>query len=132
MSIKLLDTDCAINLTEKMRSFDCIPFLSNYKTIITDHVFNELKRGISFKNLPFEIYKLSNEETELFYDTADYLSKLGTGERSTMIHALFLSNKYSCENKNKVVVLCNDKEANHIFQNVLPKDPMMRHLFPNR
>ena len=131
MSIKILDSDCAINLLERMRSFDCIPFLSGYETVMTENVLNELRKGNSFKETPFETYTLSGKEKVLFDDTTGYMSRLGKGERSAMIHALFLSNKHSCEDSDKIVVLSNDKEANHIFHNVLPKDPTMRRMFPN-
>jgi len=131
MSIKILDSDCAINLLEKMKSFNCIPFLSSYDTIITEDVLNELRRGNSFKGAPFEIYSLSDKEIELFNDTTDYMSKLGRGERSAMVHALFLSNEHSCENSDKIIVLSNDKEANHIFHNELCRNPSIGQMFPN-
>ncbi len=131
MSIKILDSDCAINLLERMRSFDCIPFLSEYETIVTSNVISELKKGNSFENIPFEIHTLTNDERAIFEDTANYISRLGAGERSVMIHALFLSNEHSCKADDKIVVLCNDKEANHIFHNDLSKDPMIKRLFPN-
>ena len=131
MSIKILDSDCAINLFERMRSFNCIPFLSEYETIMTDDVINELKKGNSFKNIPFKIHTLTDEERAIFEDTANYISKLGIGERSVMIHALFLSNEHSCKADDKIIVLSSDKEANHVFHNDLLKDPMIVRLFPN-
>lgn len=131
MSIKILDSDCTINLLEKMRSFDCIPFLSDYETVMTENVLNELRKGNSFKEMPFEIYSLSAEEQKLFEDTVSYITCLGSGERSAMIHALFLSNEHTCTDSDKIVVLSNDKEANHIFHNIVSRDPSMRRMFPN-
>lgn len=131
MSIKVLDTDTSINLFERMKSFDCIPYLSKYHTMYSDIVWKELTSGNSYKSIPFETYRLSSEEQKLFDDTTNYMSNLGCGERSAMIHALFLSNEHSCNGDDKIVVICNDKEANHIFRRDLPRDPMMRRMFPN-
>lgn len=131
MSIKVLDTDASINLFERMKSFDCIPFLSGYHTMYSDIVWEELTKGNSYKTIPFEIYHLSPEEQELFDDTTNYLSGLGSGERSAMIHALFLSNSHTCEGDDKIIVICNDKEANHIFRRDLSRNPMMKRMFPN-
>ena len=66
MSIKILDTDCAINLFERIQNYDCRCYLQQYNTILTEDVLNELKKGKSFHPLPFEIYKFANSELELF------------------------------------------------------------------
>ncbi len=131
MSIKILDADCAINLLERMRSYNCVPFLSSYDTIMTDEVLDELEKGNSFRGCVFKTYSLSDKEAALYNEMSRYISRLGKGERSAMVHALFLSNGRTCEDADKIVVLCNDKEANHIFHNVVCKDPKIKRMFPN-
>lgn len=131
MSIKILDSDCAINLLERMRSFNCIPFLSGYETMMSKDVHDELCNGNSFKGTPFLIYSLSDREMELFNQVSSYMLNIGKGERSTMVHALFLSKERTCEGSEKIIVLSNDNEANHIFRKILCKDPKIRRMFPN-
>ncbi len=131
MSIKVLDTDTSINLFERMKSFDCIPFFSGYHTMYSDLVWGELTKGNSYRAMPFEVYHLTPEEQELFDDTTNYMACLGNGERSVMVHALFLSNVHTCEGDDKIVVVCNDKEAHHIFSRDLPRIPIIKEKFPN-
>lgn len=130
MSIKILDTDCAINLLERMRSYDCVPFLSSYETILSEEVVSELRQGNSFRCCTFKTYNLSEKERMVSDKMSHYISKLGEGERTAIVHSLFLSNRHTCENDDKIVVLCNDKEARHVFHNVVCKDPEIKQKFP--
>lgn len=127
MTIKIIDTDASINLFETMRSFDCTPFLSMYETIFTDIIYDEIHKGNSFKDLDFKVHALSEEEQELYNDSTTYMFGLGSGERSAMVHALFLSN----EQVDRIVVISNDKEANHIFHRNVLRNPEFKEQFPN-
>lgn len=127
MTVKIIDTDASINLFERMESFDCTPFFSRYKVIVTDKVFDEIHTGNSFQDQEFNVHALTEEEQELFDDITSYMHKLGSGERSAMIHALFLSN----EEADKIVVICNDKEAYHVFHRDVPRNPDLKARFPN-
>lgn len=130
MTIKIFDTDCAINLFERMSSYDCAPFLSSYDVITTEEVFKELYIGNPQKNNFHRIHSLSSEEKELQSALSKYITKLGRGEVSVITHALHLSNVYDCEHTNKIVILCNDREAKHIFKNVICRDPALLKNFP--
>ncbi len=127
MTVKIIDTDASINLFERMRSFDCTPFFSRYEVVVTDKVLEEIHTGNSFRDQEFNVHELTSEEQELFDDSMTYMHRLGSGERSAMIHALFLSNGEA----DKIVVISNDKEAQHIFQRDVPKDPDLKSRFPN-
>ena len=59
MSIKLFDADCTINLFEKMRSFDCIPYLSGYDVVFTEQVVSETNNDRFTLDVPFPQYKLT-------------------------------------------------------------------------
>lgn len=62
ISIKIIDSDCAINLFKRMGSFDCAPYLSGYETIVTENVMAKPRRGSSYRGHPFDIHILSDEE----------------------------------------------------------------------
>lgn len=131
MSIKLFDTDCTINLFEKMRSFDCIPYLSNYKIIFTEQVVSETNNDRFELNVPFEYYKLSSDEEKLYSEISDYVGFLGKGERSVIVHALNLSNEHDHTEEGHIVILSMDREAGHHFRNDILKDPQIRKTYPN-
>ncbi len=130
MSIKILDTNCAINLLERLKTFDCVPFLSQYDTILTTVIFDELNNGRPFRQVPFEIHELTTEEQALYDDTRNYITELGPGERSAIVHALFLSNIHSCDDSDKIILFSDDKEAKHIFTHVILKSPELKSRFP--
>ncbi len=131
MSIKILDTNCAINLLERLKTFDCVPFLSQYDTVLTTIILDELNNGRPFRHVPFEIHELTYEEKELYDDTKTYITELGPGERSAIVYALFQSNIHSCEDSDKIILFSDDKEAKHIFSHVILKSPELKRQFPN-
>lgn len=130
MSIKIIDTCTAINIFEKIRSFDSTIYLKNYSVIVTREIYTELSKGSTF-NCPLDVYDLSDEERELYDDTETYMFDLGEGERSALVHALFLSNQHACSDSDKIIVLSDDKEAGHTFCHKICSDPYMKKLFPN-
>lgn len=130
MSIKIFDADCAINLFERMKSYDCTPFLSSYDVVFTKEVFDELRVGNSFKNNSYKIHSLSSEEMTLRSELSQYITTLEKGEISVIVHALHMSNVCDCEGVNKIIVLSNDKEARHVFYNIICKDPALSEGFP--
>lgn len=131
MSIKLLDADCAINLFERIHGYDCKSYLQHYRTVLTEIVLNELKKGESFHQLPFETYKFTELESKLYSDLESYVVNLGPGEQSVIVCALSLCTNHTCEGDDKIVVLSMDKEAHHVFERTVLKDPAVMKHYPN-
>ena len=110
-----------------MKCFDCIPFFADYRTVITNIVHDEIHAGTSYCDLDFEMHDMTPDETDLFEDISRYIYQLGRGERSAMVHALFLSNQTT----DNIVVISNDKEAYQVFHRLVLKDPDLKKRFPN-
>lgn len=128
MSIKILDSDSAINLLERLRSFDCGIFLSRYRTIMTDIVTMETDLFKDGREKYLEGAVLSKKEIELSEWINDSIIELGPGERSTIVHALFMSNDGSDE---RIIIVSDDKEARHAFDRLITRSKRIRSGFPN-
>ena len=128
MSIKILDSDSAINLLERLRSFDCGIFLSRYRTIMTDVVVGETNLLKDGREKYLEESTLSRKEKELSEWINNSVIELGPGERSTIVHALFMSNECGDE---RIIIVSDDKEARHAFERLITRSKRIRSGFPN-
>ena len=128
MSIKIIDSDSAINLLERQTAVDCTRFFSEYRVIVTEQVIEETSIGQLTAGCVFERYALDDDELELYERINDSIMELGPGERSAIAHALFMSNDGGDE---RIIIISDDKKAKHTFERIMIRMESIVERFPH-